>query len=160
MTESGRDALKMAEPEVWAFLEEHRRIEVASNGPQGWPHVVPMSYFVEDGSIMLWTDGSSQKIKNVRRDDRVTCLVEEGDQVDNFRAVQVQGRAELLEDYQTSSEVGTHLFERYAGGPLDEAGQAYVSALANQRVGVRIRPDRVVSWDHRKMSIDVRDIGS
>lgn len=160
MTESGRDALRMTDEEVWSFLSQGRRVQVCSNGARGWPHVVPLSYFVEDRAIVLWTDGDSRKVANLRRDDRVSCLVEEGDGVADFRAVQIQGRADLVDDYEDSRRIGTTLFERYAGGPLESSGLDYVAALAHLRVGVRIRPAHIVSWDHRKVQVDVRTIGS
>ena len=160
MSESGRDALRMSEEEVWSFLSQGRRVQVCTNGADGWPHIVPLSYFVQDRTLVVWTDGDSRKVANLRRDDRVTCLVEEGEGINDFRAVQVQGRAELLEDYEESRHVGTTLFERYAGGPLDATGLEYVVALAHLRVGVRIRPTNIVSWDHRKVQVDVQAIGS
>jgi PPOX class probable F420-dependent enzyme len=160
MTESGRDALRMSEEEVWTFLSQGRRVQVCTNGADGWPHVVPLSYFVDNRALMAWTDGDSRKVANLRLDDRVSCLVEQGEGIGDFRAVQIRGRAELVEDYEASRRVGTTLFERYAGGPLDATGLDYVAALAHLRVGIRIRPAHIVSWDHRKVQVDVRTIGS
>jgi hypothetical protein len=44
--------------------------------------------------------------------------------------------------------------------PLDDAGQAWVESLASVGVVVIVRPERVVSWDHRKLSgIGLEDMG-
>ncbi|MGH9115798.1 MAG: pyridoxamine 5'-phosphate oxidase family protein [Acidimicrobiales bacterium] len=160
MAGSERDLLRMDEQEVVTFLEAGRRAQVSTNGPDGWPHVVPMSYVVLDGDVVLWTDGVSRKVRNLRCDDRMTCLVEKGDTVAEFRAVQIRGTAEIVDDYDRSLETGRALFSRYRGGPLDSQTEDYVRSLAHQRVAVRLHAKGVVSWDHRKMAVDVRTIGS
>ncbi|MGH9057744.1 MAG: pyridoxamine 5'-phosphate oxidase family protein [Acidimicrobiales bacterium] len=160
MAGSERDQLRMDEQEVRAFVEEGRRVQVTTNGPDGWPHVVPMSYVVLDGAVVLWTDGNSRKVRNLRDDDRMTCLFERGDDVSEFRAVQLRGNAEIVDDYDRSLDAGRALFSRYSGGPLDSRTEDYVRLLAHQRVAVRLHVQGVVSWDHRKMAVDVRTIGS
>ncbi len=150
----------MSDPEVAAFLQECTRAYVSTNGPDGWPHVVPLSYILLDGDVAFWTDGASRKVRNLRADDRMGCLVEQGDDVGTFRAVQLRGRAEIIEDHPTSAEVGTRLFARYSEGPLDPGAAAYASALASQRVIIRLHAERTISWDHRKVMVDLDALGS
>lgn len=157
---SERDRMRMSDREVAAFLEECTRAYVTTNGADGWPHVVPLSYILLDGDIVCWTDGASRKVRNLRADNRMGCLVEQGDDIGNFRAVQLQGRAEIIEDQQTSAGVGTRLFARYSEGPLDPRAEAYASALASQRVVIRLHAERTVSWDHRKTMVDLDVMGS
>ena len=152
--------MRMTVGEVTAFLEECTRAYVTTNGPDGWPHVVPLSYILLDGDIAFWTDGDSRKVRNLRADDRMGCLVEQGDDIGNFRAVQLQGRAEIVDDHQTSTEVGTRLFARYSDGRLDPQAEAYAAALAAQRVVIRLHAERTVSWDHRKVMVDLDALGS
>ena len=150
----------MTAPEVQAFLEECTRAYVTTNGPDGWPHVVPLSYILLDGDVAFWTDGTSRKVRNLRADDRMGCLVEQGDDIGNFRAVQLQGRAKIIEDHQTSAEVGARLFARYSDGPLDPRAEAYAAALAPLRAVIRLHAERTVSWDHRKVMVDLDALGS
>ncbi|MCH8051930.1 MAG: PPOX class F420-dependent oxidoreductase, partial [Chloroflexi bacterium] len=42
--------------------------------------------------------------------------------------------------------------ERYQNMPVNEAMIAAVKKMANKRVVVRLEVERVVSWDHRKLS--------
>ena len=157
---SERDRIRMTEQEATAFLEECTRAYVTTNGPDGWPHVVPLSYLLLDGDVVFWTDGISRKVRNLRADDRMGCLVEAGDDIGSFRAVQLQGRAEIFDDHQASAEVGTRLFARYSDGRLDPRAEAYATALAPQRVVIRLHAERTVSWDHRKMMVDLGAMGS
>jgi PPOX class probable F420-dependent enzyme len=160
MAASERAILQMNAQEVAAFIAAGRRAYLTTNGPDGWPHVVPMSYFVDEGDMMFWTDPASRKVRNLRDDNRMTCLVESGEQFDEFRAVQLSGRGEIIEDYEQSVAAGVQLFLRYAGGPLNSDQETYAGVLAHQRVVLRFRPERIMSWDHSKAEVDARTIGS
>ena len=76
---SRRDLARMSDDEVAAFLDEERVLNVATIGPSGHPHVVAMWFAVRDGSPVFWTFGKSQKVTNLRRDPKITALVEAGD---------------------------------------------------------------------------------
>jgi nitroimidazol reductase NimA-like FMN-containing flavoprotein (pyridoxamine 5'-phosphate oxidase superfamily) len=114
-------------------------------------HLVPMSYFLRDGRIALWTDPKSRKIANLRADARITCLFDAGSEFAEFRAVQVVGRADVIGDYVSSRRAGEDLFSRSSGEPLSDDVLAYVATLAHERAVVVVEPARVVSWDHRKL---------
>jgi hypothetical protein len=109
-----------------------------------------MSYVVVDGQVTLWTDPASKKVSNLRRDPRITCLVELGEDFGSFRAVQLVGTARLSSDAETSRAVGEALFAR-AVGELSDDLRSYVAGLVPHRVAVSVEPVRVVSWDHRKL---------
>jgi PPOX class probable F420-dependent enzyme len=158
---SQRDVLAMSEEEVAAFLAEQRRVQVATINPDGTPHVVPLSYVVVDGRVALWTDPRSKKVRNLRRDPRLTCVVETGAQFAEFRAVQLIGRAELADDPETSRRVGIALFLRSVPPGSDEGPiRAAADALVTERVAVLVTPERTVSWDHRKLAgVRPADIG-
>jgi PPOX class probable F420-dependent enzyme len=156
---SERRQLSMSDDEVAAFLGSERRAHVATINPDGSPHVVPLSYVVIDGRLTFWTDPRSRKVANLRRDARMTCLVEAGDHFQEFRAVQLSGRVELGEDRATSERVGLALFER-ASGQLTDKVRATVTALVDERIALTLHPDRVITWDHRKVAdLDASEIG-
>ena len=138
---SQRELMAMSDDEVLTFLSEKRRAHVGSINADGTPHLVPMSYVLIDGLLTVWTDPRSRKVVNLRRDPRMTCLVEDGATFAEMRAVQLSGRAEITPDAEGSLLVGLALFER-AAGYLDDDLRATVAALV---------PERVVSWDHRKL---------
>jgi len=147
---SQRELMAMSEDEVLAFLSEKRRAQVGTINADGTPHLVPMSYVLIDGLLTIWTDPRSRKVVNLRRDPRMTCLVEDGATFPEMRAVQLSGQAEMTADADGSLRVGLALFER-AAGYLDDDLRATVAALVSERVGIAVHPERVVSWDHRKL---------
>lgn len=145
-----RDQLAMTDAEVDHFLGQERRAHVGTINADGTPHIVPLSYVVLDGRLSFWTDPRSRKIANLRRDPRMTCLVEAGEQFTEFRAAQLSGRAELGEDPESSTRIGLALFERAAGELTDQL-RAVVAGMVPDRVGVTLHHERVVTWDHRKL---------
>jgi len=152
---SGRDAVKLDEDEVQALLDENLKVQVASNGPDGVPHLTTLFYIVRDGRIAFWTYGRSQKIRNLERDPRVSALVEDGTDYFELRGVSIKGRAELVRDYDAIYSIGSEVATRMVGAPSFEAlgdlGRETVEKQATKRVGVIIHPEHVATWDHRKM---------
>src|SRR4051794_27514811 len=98
--------MTMTPAEVIEFLSGERRAHLATINDDGTPHVVPLSYVVIDGRVTFWTDPASRKVANLRRDPRLTCLIEAGTEFAEFRAVQLAGRAELGEDAESSRRAG------------------------------------------------------
>jgi PPOX class probable F420-dependent enzyme len=140
----------MTDAEAAEFLASERTVHVASIGPDGAPHLVPMWFAVIDGRIAIWTYARSQKTANLRRDRRVTCLVEAGDGYGELRGLSIAGRAEIHDDEQTVFDVGAALYARYQGD-MTHSSRAGVEAEAKKRVAVFVDPLKTVSWDHRKL---------
>ncbi len=153
---SGRDEVKMNDQEVLDLLAENIKVQVASIGPDGAPHLTTLFYIVRDGLIAFWTYGRSQKIRNLERDPRVTALVEGGDDYFELRGVSISGRAEIVRDYDGIFSIGSEVATRMIGAESFEAlgdfGRETVEKQAQKRVAVVIHPDHVATWDHRKMT--------
>ncbi|MDQ1568467.1 MAG: hypothetical protein QOF96_3347 [Actinomycetota bacterium] len=145
-----RERIRMTDAEVEEFLASERTVQLASIGPDGAPHLVPMWFTVIDGRIALWTYAKSQKTANLRRDRRVTCLLEAGEQYGELRGVSIAGRAELHDDYDTVYRVGEALYRRYQGD-MTHSSRAGVENEAKKRVAVFVDPVKTVTWDHRKL---------
>jgi PPOX class probable F420-dependent enzyme len=153
MSASGRDAVKMTDDELADFLESNMKVQVATIGPDGAPHLTTLFYVLVDGQLFFWTYGRSQKIVNLRRDPRITCLVEDGVEYFELRGATITGKARLLEDFDELVELGGRVAKRMAGGmDLGEFGDQIVAQQARKRVGVIVEPDHIATWDHRKMT--------
>ena len=151
----GRDAVRMSDREVADFLEDNLKVQVASIGRDGTPHLTTLFYVVLDGRIAFWTYGRSQKIRNLERDDRVSCLVEDGTDYFELRGVSMTGRAEIVRETDRIREIGSAVAVRMVGAKsmddLGDLGRSTVEKQATKRVAVVIHPDHVATWDHRKM---------
>jgi PPOX class probable F420-dependent enzyme len=145
-----RDQIKMSPEEIDAFLREERTATMCSMHPDGSIHAVAMWYGFLDGVLTVETKAKSQKVQNLRRDPRLTVLVEAGDSYDQLRGVELVGRGRVIEDPDRIWELGVSVWERYIG-PYDESQRDGLAAMLNKRVLVTIDIDRIVSWDHRKL---------
>ena len=134
-----RGSIKMDDAELAAYLAERRVLTVASHSADGTIHVVPMWFVPEaDGSLVMWTNGRSQKAVNLRRDPRVTALAESGEGYFELRGVSVVGRAELVEGVDAVLAIGRRVAERYDLGAPEE----FLRYQATKRVGIRVVRDQ------------------
>jgi PPOX class probable F420-dependent enzyme len=145
-----RDAIKMSDDEISAFLEAGRDLQVASINVDGTPHLVTMWYAMQDGEVAFWTYGKSQKIINLRRDPRLTVLVATGEVYEQLKGVSIQGQAEIVDDPDDVLRYGEAVYERY-WGPLNDTVLEGVRAMGAKRVVIVVKPDKILSWDHSKL---------
>jgi PPOX class probable F420-dependent enzyme len=148
-----REQIRMTADEIARFVERSRTATIATLGPEGTPHLIAMWYAVLDGQIWFETKAKSQKIRNLRRDDRITCLIEDGHTYDQLRGVSLEGRAVISEDPEEIWRVGVNVWERY-NGPYTEEMKPAVEFMLNKRIVVRVDVTRMRSWDHRKLGLD------
>ncbi|WP_137724296.1 pyridoxamine 5'-phosphate oxidase family protein [Prescottella subtropica] len=153
-----RGQITMTDAEITEFVERSRVSTMATVGANGTPHLVAMWYAVIDGELWFETKAKSQKAVNLRRDDRITMMIEDGDTYDTLRGVSIEGRAEIIDDPEALFKVGISIWERYTG-PYSEDVKPAVEMMLHKRVAVRIVPDRVRSWDHRKLGLPAMPVG-
>lgn len=154
---SRREQIRMTDDEVATFLDGRHNMAVATLGPTGHPHLVAMWYAFVDGDrfgggrLAFWTYGRSQKVVNLRRDPRLTCLVEAGDRYEELRGVELVGTGDVVEDDDLVLRVGEEVFRRYQDTALTEDVRAGLRQQATKRVAVFVDVEDVTSWDHRKL---------
>jgi PPOX class probable F420-dependent enzyme len=147
---SRRDLIKMSDAEAAEFLDAQRVVVVATNGPRGWPHLMPLWYVIRSGEMWAWTYAKSQKVKNLERDPRATLQVESGEEYQELRGVMVEADTVLHRELEVVTQLGMEIFSRYGSTAGEEARDA-VRAQAAKRVGLQFVPQRVATWDHRKL---------
>jgi PPOX class probable F420-dependent enzyme len=147
-----RDLIRMSPEEVDAFLAGRRTMNVATHNHDGTIHLVAMWYgFSTDGRPAFETFTKSQKVQNLRRDPRITVLIEAGDAYEELQGVELVGTAVVTEDPDVLLPIATSVVERYMG--VDDPAEARAAAelLARHRSAIIIDVDKVVSWDHTKL---------
>ena len=137
----------MTDAEARAFIEEERIVVCATNGPRGWPHLMPLWYVLRDDELWAWTYAKSQKVRNLERDPRATLQIEAGERYEELRGLMLETEVVMHRDTPLVQELGAELFTRYTGSPASEV----VAAQAPKRVALRFVERRRASWDHRKL---------
>jgi Pyridoxamine 5'-phosphate oxidase len=150
---SRRDQIKMSADEAGAFLGDQRTVICATNGRDGWPHVIPLWYVVRDGTVWAWTYAKSQKARNLERDRRATLQLESGVAYGELRGMMLRCETVIHRDTEAVVAVGADLTERYGGTGVDpEAFGEAVRAQAAKRVALEFRERERVTWDHAKLA--------
>jgi len=150
---SRRAEIELSEAERRELIDSERIVSVASFGPRGWPHLMPLWYVPRDGEIWIYTYAKSQKVRNLERDPRATLMIETGHEYLELRGVEIEAEAEIHRDLEAVLALAKEITVRYAAGIESVEGDAAAAleAQARKRAAVRFRPIRVASWDHRKL---------
>lgn len=151
---SRRDQIKMTPDDVRAFLAEERTVVCATNGKDGFPHLMPLWFVVRDDELWSWTFAKSQKVRNLERDPRATLQVEAGGEYHELRGVMLKTDVTIHRDTDVVVAFGLELFRRYAGELTDEI-RAMVAAQAPKRVLLQFSERSRATWDHRKLAADI-----
>jgi PPOX class probable F420-dependent enzyme len=148
---SRRDQIKMTDEEVASFLEEQRTVICATNGRDGFPHLMPLWYVVRDGTLWSWTYAKSQKTRNLERDPRASLQVEAGEQYDQLRGVLLRCDVTVHRRTEDVAQLGLEIFARYTGPELGDEVRTMVDAQAPKRVALEFVERSRATWDHRKL---------
>jgi hypothetical protein len=155
---SRRDQIRMSDEEAAAFLAEQRTVICATNGADGFPHLMPLWYVVRDGRLWSWTYAASQKVRNLERDARATIQVEAGTRYEQLRGVMFKCDVVVHRSTDDVEALGREIFARYTGvepSGLDEGVRAMVAKQAAKRVGLEFVERSRATWDHRKLAAGV-----
>jgi PPOX class probable F420-dependent enzyme len=147
-----RELIKMTPDEVEEFLRGRRAMTMSTISGDGSIHSVAMWYGFLEGAIAFETKRKAQKVKNLARDPRLTCLVEDGESYDQLRGVSLVGTGEIIDDPDRMWELGVSVFERY-NAPYTEEMKPFVEVMLRNRVVVKLHVDKTVTWDHRKLGM-------
>ena len=142
----------MTDDEVRTFLDAPRTMNLATHNHDGSIHLVAMWYgFTADGAIGFETFSRSQKAQNLRRDNRVTALVEAGDRYENLQGVELVGTMDVIDDQQTLMDIAVSVLGRYHPEVAEADRVPAAEMMVRKRVAMVLRPERTVSWDHTKL---------
>jgi nitroimidazol reductase NimA-like FMN-containing flavoprotein (pyridoxamine 5'-phosphate oxidase superfamily) len=137
--------LSLAKEELESFLAAARTLRLATSGSEGLPHVVPLWYVWHDGTIFMNSTLGNVTIRNLHANPKVAAIVDDGEAYVELRGVLLHGRVEPAADDPRIEEVSKLWSDKYMeGGPLPYGRW-------KNRVWLRMTPDRIKSWDFRKI---------
>jgi len=141
--------IAMDQAELDAFLGEEWMCRLGSVLADGAPHVSPL-WFAWDGSA-LWLHSvvKSQRWANLMRDPRVSVAIDAGHGYFELRGVELLGRVEVVGDVPRTevacpeTTVAEQIWaDKYSAGTFVSDGK---------HAWLRLVPDKIVSWDFRKL---------
>jgi len=126
------------DPKLEAFLKGKYFGKLATVMKDGSPHATPIWYMLEDGKVIVNTTTNRVKYFNIKRDNRVCFLVDDG-----YPYAIIFGKARIAAERDANRDIEA-LAIRYTG---EEAGRksARERYWKQERVSIEITPERVVS---------------
>jgi nitroimidazol reductase NimA-like FMN-containing flavoprotein (pyridoxamine 5'-phosphate oxidase superfamily) len=136
--------LSLSEEEMEGFLREQQTARVATVGPDGLPHVVPLWFVWHDGSLYLNSTLGNPTVENLLRTGTAAAVMDDGETYDVLRGVVLTGTVERLGD-EAPAEVERTWSDKYLGG-----NEPPYRRWKN-RTWLRLVPQQTASWDFRKI---------
>ena len=152
MTDNRREKIKMNPNEVLGFIEGQQNLQVASLGADGWPHLTTLWFSLLESRVVFGTYTRSQKIVNLKRDPRITVLVEDGKIYEELRGVMIKGKAILENKPDQVRHCALEIMKRNQLGVADNDLKDIAEQWAAKRTIVIVEPVETISWDHTKLS--------
>ncbi len=137
----------LPDSQVEQFLRGRHVCVLTTIGASGMPMQTPVWYLYRDGRLYVRTNSLSAKVRNIRRDPRVSLCVQ--DEYPPYRGVTVTGRAEVLAD---EPEISAKMSRNYLGAI---AGFFYLRLRTRAQIEgdpdtiLVIQPERKRGWDYR-----------
>ncbi|MGW0188532.1 pyridoxamine 5'-phosphate oxidase family protein [Streptomyces sp. NPDC003362] len=144
--------IMMTPGELDAFLAAERTCRVATVSADGTPHVSPLWFVWDDGSLWLYSITRSKRWADLRGDARVAVVVDAGREYDELRGAELSGTVEFVGEAPRTGEPhpGLERVERLFAGKyfgLDSLPHD------GRHAWLRLAPDTIRSWDFRKLAL-------
>lgn len=141
------DSFEVAiDSEIQAFLDRPDLLmRLGTIGRDGYPHVTPVWYLVEDGVFYITTAGNRVKARNMLANPRVGFTID--DDTRPYRGVSAWGEARLVAQGEAARALSRRIAARYV--PLERLDAMMDALMHDLRVIFAIEPSRLVrmgSW--------------
>ena len=121
------------------LLHGTRTAKLATVRKDGRPHVVPLWFDLDDGTLVFTTWHTTIKAANMMRDGRICLCVD--DETPPFAYIMIEGTASFVEDQEALTRWATRIGGRYMGS--DRAEEYGKRNGVEGELLVRVTPARV-----------------
>jgi nitroimidazol reductase NimA-like FMN-containing flavoprotein (pyridoxamine 5'-phosphate oxidase superfamily) len=150
---ANRQYVAMSEDEVWKFLESQNKVYAGFTMKDGYPHVSPLWFCVENRKIYLRTHDYKTKVA-LARAGKACCTTDDGFRYRELRGVIVWGRSRVLEDGELIGHINAIMDKKYVRQqwkPVDMPRAWVAERKKERRAFIEVVPERVDSWDNSKV---------
>jgi len=137
--------LAMSPEEMEDFLSESNIARIATVKPDISPHVTPVWYVWEKNQLLIMIGKGSVKESNIRQNNKVAVTIDSNTAPN--KGVIIKGTAKIEE---LTEGIERRICQRYLKTEnldqyIEYAHENYPSVL------IRIRPEKINSWDYSKI---------
>ena len=147
--------VRLSPEEIDEFLAKERTVIFTCLNKDGTPHSTPLWFLWEGGALYARTMRKLQKVKNVQRDARVSCVVETGEEYLRLKSVVINGTCTFEED-PVVQERFSELFGKKYGVPTTTRGdmpEAVRKHYSDAWVLLKVTPEKFITWDNAKIRL-------
>lgn len=131
---------KLSAQEIKDILNKKERwVALTTLSPNGYPHTVPIGYFLVDEHIVMGCKDNTQKVKNIERNPQVSVLWENGRGKESIKGILFQGDARIVRDPGERMELKTEACR--------QRGEEPPAQLSDGAVYIKVTPAKTITWD-------------
>lgn len=135
--------------ELQRFLGKPLIARLGTMNEDGSIHIAPIYFFYENGEFILGTQEVSRRVRNIKRNPKVTLLID--DTTPPYIGVVIYGEAKL--EYDQVVEKRARIFEKYTGNAKEARQSAEGLCRKWNSLVIRIIPKKVISFDYNKAAL-------
>lgn len=131
--------MQLSQDEIRELLNKKDQWMILSTyGPSGFPHSVPIGYFLVGDKIVMGCLDGTQKVKNIERESRATLLWENGRGAEELIGIMFQGYARIVRRPEERMELKREACRQRGVEPPEQLreGPCYIE----------LTPEKIVSW--------------
>ncbi len=95
------------------FLKSQKILRLATLGENKTPHIVPVWYRYSGRKFQIGTNMKTQKIKNLKKNNRVSFCVDSGINAPNIYGIMGQGESNLILEEKKVKTIAKKILLRY-----------------------------------------------
>ena len=127
------------------FLKTQKIIRIATIGKNKTPHIVPVWYMYSRGKIYIGTNSTTNKVKNLKRNNRISFCVDVGINSPEIFGVMGQGAANLILDLDKVRKIAKKILLKYFETLKDSSAK---ELLDDTDCIIEITPTKLSHWSY------------
>jgi PPOX class probable F420-dependent enzyme len=143
--QKGRAVLDLSNPKD-AHVDERLRTEpivwLATTRPDGRPHSVPVWFWWNGATVLIFSQPDKPKVRNIRHSPHVVLALDSRD--DGEDIVIIEGTAELLS--QPATEAMPAAFAEKYAALFQRVGSDPAKMAADYSQPIRVTPAKFIAW--------------
>ena len=127
------------------FLKEQKILRLATIDKNKTPHIVPVWYRYSVGKFYIGTNTKTQKAKNIKKNNKVSCCIDVGINAPNIYGVMIQGNASLILENKKVKSIAKNILLRYFKSLGNKSAK---ELLDDTDCIIEIVPEKFTVWDY------------
>lgn len=145
-------SIRLTKEEAWEVLAGGHTGILTTLRADGTPVSLPMWFVAIDERIYVVTPERTKKVARVRRNPRVSFLVESGQRWAELVGVHLTGQACVVTDPHLLAGVRAAMDHKYAGFRTEPSPEDAARLADTTMAVIEITPDdRILTWDNNRL---------